>query len=280
MARLKNSISSNTSLTFMYIHIPKTGGSSLRSHLTQILVDAKYCNKMFKLPFCCWSGRNGLFSPITEILNERLPYPTLGEQCNFLDFEWNRTTMERELTNVGYNLTSLQLLSSFREPLSHFLSAYQQMHTRDLGQTLPLDQFMESLENNTDRHNYDLRNFQIKFMVHTNNDSEQNLILTEAITYMRSLYWFSILEQYQLSLKLLMCQVYGKVNIRALKKYTSKTYNVRYIEDNFEYKISPLTLSHIKKLTKMDTVFYNYVVVEFYRRVKLHSVCLNVTLPL
>jgi len=184
--------------------------------------------------------------------------------------------MEKGMSMLGYNVsTDFAVLSSFREPTSHFLSSFEHMQlTREKGPSysfIPttLDDLISFLKSGKPTIFYDLRNFQSRYM------SSHSLI--GRINYMRSLYWFSINENYELSLKLLQCQVFGYVDERKLKDVLSKKYNVRTDQKNSDaaYNFTAQNLRDIKDLTSDDSLFYEMAVSEFWNRVKTYNSCLQ-----
>jgi len=123
-------------------------------------------------------------------------------------------------------------------------------------------------------HFYNLRNFQSGYM-NSHLNFEQSLL--ERTNYMRSLYWFSIMENYELSLKLLQCQVFGYVDESKLKDVLAKKYNVRLEQKNSGavYNFTAHNIKDISDLNSDDTLFYQMAVVEFWRRVQTYNYCVK-----
>ena len=262
---------------YMYLHVPKTGGTSLRHHIPSLL-NLDHCNSKYNIPSCCVSkGTDDLANKTLNTLMARFSYPKLWKQCNFLDYEWSRVHMEKGMSMLGYNVsTDFAVLSSFREPTSHFLSSFEHMQLKRAEGPLrysfiptTLDDLISFLKSGKPTIFYDLRNFQSRYM------SSHSLI--GRINYMRSLYWFSINENYELSLKLLQCQVFGYVDERKLKGVLSKKYNVRTDQKNSDaaYNFTAQNLRDIKDLTSDDSLFYEMAVSEFWNRVKTYNSCLQ-----
>jgi len=194
--------------------------------------------------------------------------------------------MEEKMTILGYNVSSdFAVLSSFREPISHFLSSFEHMQlkrmkdlTKKSNIPATLDVLIDQLKRGVHIH-FDLRNFQSRCMASNGTDALDGTPSTvhERFQYMRSLYWFSIMENYELSLKLLQCQVFGYVDESKLKDVLAKKYNVRSSQSNagMKYAISAQNLRDITDLNKDDMAFYQMAVVEFWNRIKVHSKCLN-----
>lgn len=275
-------------MLYMYLHVPKTGGTSLRHHIPSLL-NLDHCNSKYNIPSCCALkgagpiGNKSLSSINANLgtLLARLSYPKMWKLCNFLDYEWRRVTMEQRMSMLGYNVSAdFAVLSSFREPTSHFLSSFEHMQLKraELSYSFiptTLDELISLLKRGQSiPFFYDLRNFQSRYMSSHSNFEEP---LLGRINYMRSLYWFSITENYELSLKLLQCQVFGYVDERKLKEVLSKKYNVRTEQKNSDaaYNFTAQNLRDIKDLTREDTLFYEMAVVEFWKRVKTYDSCLQ-----
>ena len=75
-------------------------------------------------------------------------------------------------------------------------------------------------------------------------------------------------------MKLLQCQLYGKVNEKKLKNVLSKSYNVR--TDQL-FQLSSKNIMDIKSLISIDIQLYKMVVIEFTKRINQYASCLNKT---
>lgn len=141
-----------------------------------------------------------------------------------------------------------------------------------------LDSLIFDLKNNQPS-NYDLRNFQSTFITSVN-PTTTIVTLNESVYNMRELYWFGISDDYELSLKLLQCQVYGMINQNKLKTVLSHSYNVRSSQtsSNINYKFTAQNLVDIKALNKIDIQFYEMIILEFRLRVYKYSACINATM--
>jgi hypothetical protein len=177
-------------------------------------------------------------------------------------------------------------LASFREPLSHFFSGFEHMqHPLHPNPLIPhsIAQLIDNLKHGVHYH-YDLRNFQsnhLQLQPSRSNYQPSAYNFTEAVLYMRKLDWFSITEEYALSLKLLMCQFTGTVDEAFLANTLSNSRKVRSEGKSgaWNYEISANLLADIRNLNKYDIEFYELAVTEFWERVRKHKQCLNYTLP-
>jgi len=85
------------------------------------------------------------------------------------------------------------------------------------------------------------------------------------------------MENYELSLKLLQCQVFGYVDESKLKDVLAKKYNVRLEQKNSGavYNFTAHNIKDISDLNSDDTLFYQMAVVEFWRRVQTYNYCVK-----
>jgi hypothetical protein len=234
--------SNSSSNAFFYLHIAKTGGTYLSRHLPEIL--------------------------------------GIGNK-NFISREIDRFGMEKMIEEK--NLHDVKILCSFREPVSHFFSAFEHMqHPRHPNPSIAhtVANLVEQIKHEIHPHYY-LVNFQSNYLQsYPTINGKYNATtynLAEAILYMRKLDWFSINEEMEMSLKLLMCQYLGHVNQEFLHKAQSHPVFVR--NDAFNYQINAQLLADIRKINKNDIVFYQLAVTEFWERVRKHKQCLNYTMP-
>ena len=176
----------------------------------------------------------------------------------------------------------MHIISSFRDPLSHFISSYLQNQQTVLDMyKSKFSYYIKVIKDNTNSTErvikpydyYNLNNFQTKFMLSSYNET---INLNEAIEYMKTLFWFSIQDQLELSLKLLQCQMFGKVDEESLKTMLkSKSTNKAISKKTNSFEISANDIENIKEMISIDIQFYDHVVAEFMNRVSKYSHCLN-----
>lgn len=236
-------------------------------------VGLKACNYMLGIP-----TYNG-FSPPPSFLKLKGSFTMPpgsgsgpgGSGCNFFTFEFRRRELEKSFDRLGFH--NYSVMSSFREPLSHFISSYEHQE-REMGYRHSLNETVDSLLLPTPKSfYYDLRNFQSHSYV-GNSDKKPDLF--DVLQYMYTLFWFSILEDYRLSLALLQCQLHGYVNSGLLDLATEKKHNTAVsLTKPHLHEYDAETLRKVKKLISWDTFLYNQAVQEFYRRVERHKNCLE-----
>jgi hypothetical protein len=191
-------------LKLVYLHIAKSGGTSLNSYIPVVLgiQTSDTCNKKFRIPR--WTLP--LFSsPDVEL--QSLRGGKFGKDCHFLTMEWPRGNMEPALARLGYQPHTYQVLSSFREPLSHFMSALSHINgvkfrkdqkAKENNQPYTEGkislQDMVKINKNGNWYEYNLENFQSRFMYPPGFDELSAARIDEAINYMHKLYWFSVIS--------------------------------------------------------------------------------------
>ena len=159
----------------------------------------------------------------------------------------------------------------------HYIIA-NYMNSKNVSQ-ITLDFVIQALQDhkshviyNNIKLSHELKNFQANSISINSNFSFLHLAEN-----LKKIYWFSINEEYELSLKLLQCQLYGKVNEKKLKTILSKSYNVRSTQTIQSFQISSKNLADIKNLNAIDIKFYKMVVIEFAKRINQYASCLNTT---
>ena len=258
---------SKETAAFVYMHIAKTGGSSLNGNLP-VALRLKNCNRLLNI--ATYSDQN----PPSALQKLKGKF---GKSCNFLTFELKRREMEPTMAKLGY-AGHYFVLTSFREPLSHFISSYEHQSRAQWREPHTLNETADKLLNGS-RYYYTLRNFQSAFLLKNAPVGEtKHFNVTNSINYMKSTYWFSILENYRLSLALLQCQVRGKTDTALLDQVTAHSANSgvakkRNSENNYEFDNE--VLKKVKSLIGIDIYLYNQALVEFRRRVNIYSDCLK-----
>ena len=128
-ALLQNESSINA---FVYLNIAQTGGIWL-GHQIPIILNLTSCNNVFHIRSSGSFADHTYGLPPTSI--DRLRYPVFGQSCSFFNYEFNRSTMNRLFEAIGYAPSKYMVLSSFREPCSHFFAVlYTQLHLETLMQ--------------------------------------------------------------------------------------------------------------------------------------------------
>jgi hypothetical protein len=173
-----------------------------------------------------------------------------------------------------------RMLTSFRDPLTHFFSGIFHNAAWNHGKIYRFHHEMDMLRLQLrSRGRYYLRNFQSKFLIDKRElmDSENMTVVTPIIRdYVKSLYWFAVAEFMDLSLALLQCQVFGKVRPAPLKAATTMHHNKNInTRDNFQFQLNSTVIASINSYLKLDLFMYQLVVVEFWNRVAIHKVCLH-----
>ena len=238
------------------------------------------CNNRYRIP--PWTIP--LFSAPDDEL-QSLRGGKFGKDCHFLTMEWPRGNMEPALSRLGYQPHSYQVLSSFREPLSHFLSALSHINgvkwgrdkkAKENNQTYTEGkislQDMVKINKNGNWYEYNLENFQSRFMYPPGFDELSAARIDEAINYMHKLYWFSVLSEVRLSLALLQCQVFGHVSPELLDK--ALTHGGMISQSKTEYSFTEFDMHDIGSLIKVDNKFYEAVIYEFWKRINSHQDCM------
>lgn len=200
----------------------------------------------------------------------------------FLSYEWQRSAMERSLKTV---LPKYRLLSSFREPLSHFFSAciHNAMVSTLNGSSYHLRKTVDDLKvGKRMPGRYFLVNFQTSYVVNSSvnsamlkSESSREVLVAMAKEYIKRMYWYSIAEHMSLSLSLLQCQVFGEVKPELLADAArlpklndhSKSHELLHVNSGL--------LNDIHSLIKTDTVVYEMILQDFWQRIDLHKDCLR-----
>ena len=271
-------------LKLVYLHIAKTGGTSLNDYIPRALgiQEGATCNNFYRIP--------GWTKPLFSAPDKQLSslQGRLG-QCHFLTMEWPRGNMEPAMAKIGYNPGSYQVLASFREPLSHFLSAQSHLNgvkylndredrkkskssnpNYEFGQIA----FQDMIARNKAKkfYEYNLDNFQSRFMYPPGFDESDIDRIDEAIGFMHNLYWFSLLNEIRLSLALLQCQVFGVVDEALLTEALAMGSMISH--SRVKYQFSEEDIHDLGSLLKVDNKFYEAVVYEFWKRVNAKQECL------
>ena len=271
-------------LKLVYLHIAKTGGTSLNDYIPRALgiQEGATCNNFYRIP--------GWTKPLFSAPDKQLSslQGRLG-QCHFLTMEWPRGNMEPAMAKIGYNPGSYQVLASFREPLSHFLSAQSHLNgvkylndredrkkskssnpNYEFGQIAFQD--MIARDKAKKFYEYNLDNFQSRFMYPPGFDESDIDRIDEAIGFMHNLYWFSLLNEIRLSLALLQCQVFGVVDEALLTEALAMGSMISH--SRVKYQFSEEDIHDLGSLLKVDNKFYEAVIYEFWKRVNANKECL------
>lgn len=246
-------------LIYLYLQISQTGGSWLR-HQIPVLLRLSSCNNVFHLPDS-GSFRSNTYGKAPNL--QKIKHPVYGQICSYFNYQFQRPVMNSSLSAIGYPSSSYLTVSSFDEPCSHFFRSFE--HANKFGIGVKLSQYIADIQQNHPKH-YDLRNFQIKYMV---NDG-RNINFKDGVAYMKSLFWFSIVDELELSLRLLQCQVLGKVDEPTIRQALNHDEYHR-----IKSKKIKVCSDDIKKLNSIDFLFYEFVKAEFWDRIYKYADCLN-----
>lgn len=199
-------------------------------------------------------------------------------QCKFFSYEWPTTQMTRCLKPV---LGSYHVLTSFREPLSHFFSACFHNSVRDKSRQYNIRHAVNAvMEGNTPHEHYNLYNFQTSFLVNRSLSADMlkatgsHAVISMARDYVKQVYWFSLSEHIALSLSLLQCQVFGTVLPVYLDAATKLPTLNNHFSSNDMLRINSKLLSDIHSLIRLDIYLYEIIVREFWERIEQHKQCL------
>ena len=185
------------------------------------------------------------------------------------------------------------LVSSFREPLSHFLSAFEwvhQHHRGTLNKQDPLKDYInKNIENAKTKHSvsnswhFQMADIQSKSFLSYNGDNTTHNYLTfkranakESVANMKKLFWFAIESEMQVSLALLHCQVFGEIKDHLLPKPLVSTFSQgTKTVTQFNFINSKEEMKQVSDLTFVDQRFFEHACAEFWRRVELHATCMG-----
>jgi hypothetical protein len=193
--------------------------------------------------------------------------------------------MEMSLQPV---LSNYRVLTSFREPLSHFFSACihnaineKEYHT---GSKEPynLQKSVTALKNGKRiPGHFDLRNFQTSYLMNSSASLEMLRVgenpkaIALAKEYVKNIYWFSLSEHITLSLALLQCQVFGSVQSDLLTDATRLPKLNDHTKSHEILNVNSMMLADIHSLIKTDIYMYELIVQEFWERIERHNNCLK-----
>ena len=166
------------------------------------------------------------------------------------------------------------VLSSFRDPCSHFFASYE--HATAFGKvSKTLSQYISDVKARHPQH-YDLNNFQFKFMLNDDKDVDGKS-WQDGVKYMKSLYWFSVTEELELSIRLLQCQVLGSVVEAQIQEALSHSEYTRLKGKGKDKRCIAESddIANIKSLNSIDFLFYEFIKKEFWNRVYEYADCLN-----
>ena len=269
---------SNSTDRYMFMHVAKTGGSTFNILLPEILeLESDTCNQLYNIPWT--QGMSAIPSKMNALARNNW-----GERCNFFTYEWRRHTMESYLSSINYVPSSYKLLTSFREPISHFFSAMGQIIGDDtITPNYQNSTWEEIIRSQTEGHAYyySLKNFQMSFLLHTQDlDNGARLISTlkprqeEVRKALSSVYWFALTSEVTLSYALLQCQEFGTVNRELLEHILHKPHKNVRAQDKM-HNMSEKLMKDVYHLIADDVRFYELVVSEFWRRIDSHKDCLS-----
>lgn len=260
-------LTGNSSEALVYLDIAQTGGNWLR-HQIPFILNLTSCNNLFHIQGS-GSFKAHTYGHPPNI--ENLKQPVLGQNCTFFDYEFKRPVMTSSLEGIGYPPSKYMVLSSFRDPCSHFFASYEHAVTfAKVSKTL--SQYIADVKAGHPQH-YDLHNFQIKFML----GNETDIDFQDGVNYMKSLYWFSVTEELELSLRMLQCQVLGNVNEAQIQQALSNGEYTRLKNKGHDMRCTSGSndIADIKSLNSIDLLFYEFVKKEFWSRVYKYADCLS-----
>ena len=293
-------------LRLAFMHIPKTGGTYLNAAIPQVL-GVPSCNIKYNVPthhldlkLLSHKIENAIKGADKKIFGGG---SHLSTSCNFLTEELELFHLNTMLKSMGYiqvdmtrnhsissmNERSVLMMSSFRDPYSHFFSAFEHanLYSTNRNKNDPLGIFIDDNIHNakshkkTDSWHSQMSDIQSKWMLSKNGDSNDANKLTnkhanvkESVANMKKLFWFSIEYDIRLSFALLQCQVFGKLKPELLPKPENATYLNSGTKPQYKYKLSKEKLKQISDLTYVDQRFFEQVCAEFWRRVDVYGACL------
>jgi len=274
---------------YVYMHIPRTAGTMMREVLDNVMgvVD---CNKMLNITV------KDLYNPpltMYRLMNKKITSDRRAfadGKCSLISYPFGRREMEPVMSAVGYRVGTYNVMSSFREPLSLFLSAYEEMSNSKMSLRETVDAYNgKSALYTAKDFKYNLVNFMTSFLLENpSKDAAKKtpFSIEKALSFVDSMYWFAVVEHLRLSLALLQCQVSGRVDTKMLDMYFDRDVLKPYFKAQFEkvfgrsapplkHYFDERVMSDISKLLKVDFFIYEHVVLEFWRRVGENKRCLG-----
>jgi hypothetical protein len=187
-------------------------------------------------------------------------------------------------SSLNSTITNYRVLTSFREPLSHFLSAciHSAMNLKKHNDSYKLRNAVAALKlGKTIPGHYNLRNFQTSYLVNGSITPEMltaednSRVIASAKDYLKSIYWFSLSEHMTLSLALLQCQVFGVVRPDLLADANRIPKLNAHTNIHESLHINSMILADIHSLIKTDISMYELIIKEFWDRIKKQKDCLK-----
>ena len=171
-----------------------------------------------------------------------------------------------------------RVLTSFREPLSHFFSAaiHNAMRVEQNGYIYNFSEAVEALKNGKNLpYHYPLHNFQTSFLRRNYSPfADAHDVYLDARKSLKDIYWFSIADHMDMSLALLQCQAIGRIEPKLLDIVVNlRRYN-DHTRSNVSFSVNAAILRDVRSLIQTDVLLYEEIMHEFRSRINYHRQCL------
>lgn len=232
---------------FIFMHISKTGGTWANKHLPTLL-RATLCDTPTWGQWDVFKASSVQFAP--------------SRTCNFLTYECKLAGFRALLGDDV--LRASKLLTFIRNPMAHWLSAFE--HILRLPDAVPiLLEHVAAVERKNAKH-FMLQNFQ---MIHF------GINVTDSLRTLEQFFWFGLTEEFEISVALLLCQVYGRVDVDLDMQWLASVRQKSNVATPLNYTVNSNVIGRLVALNRLEIHFHNLVLPLFWSRVRLQRACLS-----